>query len=137
MYDKTQHKIKVVTGKDAARFERNYNAIAAELAEYDPDVSVKIEGGMFYAVFTYTLHKPYPETIQDEFTLAGISHKCAECPYLEIGNDNRRKVWPCKYSEYGSANMEKPACEYLLKKLMQGKVKLRDIYGDEEGDNED
>ena len=135
MYNKTQHKIKVISGRDGARFERNYNAAAAELAEYDPDVSVKIEGGIYYAIFTYTLHKPYPETLEDEFTLAGIHHKCAECPYLEIGRDNRRKVWPCKYSEYGSVSMEAPACEILLKKLMAGKVRLRDI-GSEEADND-
>ena len=126
MRDETQSKISVIQAKDPAKFQERYNNTAKELAGYDPEITVKIEAGVFYAIFMYTTHKQRPETVSDEFTLAGIRHTCSECPYLEIGNDNRRKVWPCRYSEYGSASKDSPACELLLKKLMAGKVRLRD-----------
>lgn len=125
MYDKTEHKIKVVQSKDPRRFESDYNHVATELADYDVDVKTGVQAGYFYALFTYAVHKQAPESVSDEFTLAGIRHTCAECPYLEIGTDNRRKYWPCKYSEYGSVSKDQPACELLLKRLMQGAVRLR------------
>ena len=134
MLDENRHRIKVIQAKDPAIFERQYNTAADELDQYDPDITVKIESGVYYALFTYTLHKPVPESIKDEFTLAGIHHTCSECPYLEIGTDCRRKNWPCKYSEYGTANAEGDMCELMLKRLMAGTVRLR---GTEGNDNDD
>ena len=126
MYDQSKHRIKVIQARDPLSFERQYNEAAEELDKYDPEIRVEREGGLHIAYFMYTLHKPIPETIKDEFTLAGIEHTCSECPYLEIGQDARRKTWPCKYTTYGTSTIDSPACEILLKKLMQGTVKLRD-----------
>lgn len=133
MLDKTTHRIQIVQARDPASFERKYNAVADEVDEYDPEITVQLEGGVYYAIFKYTLHKLVPQTVSDEFTVAGITHTCSECPYLEIGTDNRRKNWPCKYAEYGTASVDQPACEILLRKLMQGTVRLRNT---EEGYDE-
>lgn len=124
MIERSKHRIKVVASTDPRKFEREYNAVADEVDEYGPDITVKIEGGNFYACFTYEVTKQIPETIADEFEAAGVHHTCGECPYLEKGDDKRRKVWPCRYAEYGVVSQDEPACEVMLKKLMQGKILL-------------
>ena len=130
LYDQTKHRIKVIQAKDPLSFERQYNEAAQELDQYDPDITVDHEDGVYFAYFMYTLHKPVPETVADEFKLAGIEHTCSECPYLQIGQDARRKTWPCEYSTYGTSTIDSPACEILLKKLMAGTVRLRDTEVD-------
>ena len=132
MYDQTKHRIKVIQAKDPLVFQRQYNEAAEELDKYDPDITVEHEGGTHIAYFMYTLHIATPETVRDEFTLAGIHHTCSECPFLEIGQDARRKRWPCRYSEYGTSSIDHEACEVLLKKLMAGTVRLRDVNSDME-----
>ena len=136
MYDQTKHRIKVIQAKDPLSFERQYNEAAQDLDKYDPDITVDHEGGVYFAYFMYTLHKPAPESVADEFKLAGISHTCSECPYLEIGQDARRKTWPCKYSRYGTSTIDRRAGGIRLKKLMAGTVRPRDreVANAEEGD---
>lgn len=127
MYDETQHKIKVIQARDPATFQRKYNAAADELDKYGPEIDAGFKDGYFYALFKYEMNIPRPETVSDEFTLAGIRHTCGECPYLEIGQDNRRKLWPCEYSDTGMASKDAPACEVLLKRLMLGTIRLRNV----------
>ena len=122
-----KQRLKVVQSKDPQRFQDEFNDAADELQEYDPEIELKEEGGTHYAYFRYAMHKPVPETLEDEFSLAGIRHYCSDCPFLEIGHDARRKTWPCKYSEFGESNMDRPACELFLKKLMQGTVRVRGV----------
>lgn len=135
MYDQTKHRIKVIQAKDPLVFQRQYNEAAEELDKYDPDITVDHEGGVHIAYFMYTLHKPVPETLEDEFKLAGIEHTCSECPDLKIGQDARRKTWPCEYAPYGTSTIDTPACEYLLKRLMAGTVQLRDTEVNNEEDH--
>lgn len=127
MYDETAHKIKVIEARDPATFERKYNAAGAELAKYDPEIERGKDNGVYYALFTYSVHKQVPETINDVFTIKGIRHTCCECPYLEIGTDNRRKLWPCEYADSGVTSKDAPACEKLLTDLMRGHTQLRSI----------
>lgn len=127
MKEIVKQRLKVVQSKDPQRFQNDFNETADELEEYDPTIEVKEEGGTHFAYFRYAVHKQLPETIEDEFTLAGIHHHCSDCPFLEIGHDARRKTWPCRYSEYGESNMERPACEVFLRKLMQGAARVRGV----------
>ena len=134
MTDETEYKIKVIKARDPASFERQYNAAGAELAKYDPEIKEGEDNGVFYALFKYSVHKQAPESVEDIFTLKGIRHTCCECPYLELGTDNRRKLWPCEYADTGITSKDSPACEKLLTDLMKGRVQLRDLA--EVNDNE-
>lgn len=66
--------------------------------------------------------KPSETPVTDEFAKEGIRYLCKECPYLEVGQDKRRKVWPCKYATYGMSRTESNCCEMFYKKLKQGEI---------------
>ena len=65
-----------------------------------------------------------PETIQDEYELAGLACTCADCPHLERGKHRTKKKWPCKYSKYGITMVTSPACERFYEELAAGKIKM-------------
>lgn len=125
MYDETQHKMRAIKARDPASFQRQYDEVAHEVDKYNPEIDSDFRDGYFYAIFRYEMNIPHPETVNDVFKLAGISHTCGECPYLEMGTDNRRKLWPCEYADTGITSKDSPACEVLLKGLMKGTVRLR------------
>ena len=117
--------LKVVESHDGAVFQDLYNKTAEELSEYDPEVRIEQKSEGHCAYFMYTMHIQEKMSLKDAFSMFGFSHKCAECPSLEIGTDARRKTWGCPHSPYGESREDADMCEYMYKLLAQGKVLLK------------
>ena len=109
MREKLKQQIKVVTATNGSDFERKFNAAAEELAQYEPEISIK-DGDGFCAYFMYSLNICQPESLEDNFIMHKCECHCCDCPFLEIGTDARRKTFPCKYSKFGEARVDSPAC---------------------------
>ena len=118
MKEKSLQKIKVVSATNGADFERKFNEAAEELAEYEPEITLK-DGEGFCAYFVYTMNICTPETTEDDFSIHKHACKCCDCPFLEIGTDARRKWFPCQYSDTGETRIDSPACEVFYKKAVQ------------------
>lgn len=120
--EKTRRQIRVVTATNGADFERKFNEVAEELAEYEPEITMK-EGDGFCAYFLYNMNIRFPENESDQFSMQGYECHCSDCPFLEIGTDARRKTFPCKFSKYGETRIDAPACarfyEEAVKKMRE------------------
>ena len=86
----------------------------------------------FRAVLEWTEVDMVPETIRDEFELAGEIYHCIDCPHLDMTNYwKSKKKYPCKYSTYGMTFTTSCACEVFYKGLMRGEIKPREEQRDE------
>ena len=118
MKEKSKMQIKVVSATNGADFERKFNEVSDELAEYEPEVKMK-DGDGFCAYFMYISYIRVPETEEDDFNIHHHECKCCDCPFLEVGTDARRKWFPCKYTEYGETRMDASACDVFYKEAVR------------------
>lgn len=127
MQTRVRKKRRVIFSKDAEEYERLFNEASEELKPYRPEIKDVEQPGAFCTYFTYELDEKVPEqgSVKDEFELEGIVYTCEQCPHLEMGNDKRRKRWPCKYSPWGVSQKDCTACERFYRELAQGMVKVR------------
>lgn len=114
---------KVIKESDADVFQDKYTALINSV-HGSVDANVQYSDGYFVAVITYeTVVWPDDErTVADEFHDEGLRYVCSQCPYLEVSGDRRRKRFPCKYSEYGTARIDSECCEMFYKKVKQGTI---------------
>lgn len=117
--------LRVVEAHDGAVFQERYNRTAEELSQYDPEIRIEQKTTGHCAYFMYTAHIQDQMSLGDAFRELGYAHKCIECPFLQIGNDARRKTWGCPYSPYGESRVDADMCEYMYDLLAQGKVLLK------------
>lgn len=125
---KTQ-KIKQYAFVDAVDFdcfEIKLNERLEELAECDPEVE-------FYETDTTLARIKYVK--QKEFTPAtpaeaGIKFTCGDCPMFghimkkDGSPDLRRTYGNCDIGEMGRVWKTTPACDYLYKRIKDGRVRL-------------
>jgi hypothetical protein len=133
MGSKILKQIKVVEASNGARFQELYNKTAEELEEADVEVEIQHKSTGHCAYFMYTVNIPDKKTLSDLFREVGITHRCYECPYLNIGTDARRRSWDCLRSGY-KAYMDSEMCEEAYRDLAEGKMVLR---GKGDQDDED
>lgn len=130
----------IIKGQDEMDFVTKVNkAIADYEGDYDVAVSYPAEKVAYITLSETEVSKRLAEAekrwervdkendpVTKEFHDQGIRHTCGQCPYLEVGNDKRRKWWPCKYSEYGTSTCNTECCEYFYKMLKQGEVEIKE-----------
>ena len=84
--------VKVISALSASDYEERFNAALRELAIYSPTFK-QDDTNPFLCFVYYTLPgEPIPETLHDEFTLAGRKMQCADCPYFFMNEDKRMKA---------------------------------------------
>lgn len=133
MSNKTIKQIKVVEASNGARFQDLYNQTAEELADCDVEIEIEHKASGHCAYFMYTMNIPEKMSLGEALNQYGISHKCSECPLMEIGSDARRKKWYCARKEK-FLHMDNEMCDYAYEKLLAGMLKLRKELDDEEDD---
>lgn len=114
---------KIIAAKSPAEFEKLYNSMADELAEFEPEVEEYMWGDKRCAEFKYTETKKIREDLADDFMQHDVECKCKDCPFLEIGTDARRRWFPCQYATYGETRMDSPACDMFYK---EAKKRMRE-----------
>ena len=114
---------KTVHADTYEEFDELVNKTAKELAEHAP---VTEELDDHTTRFKWQERSETPETLGDEFETHGICITCADCPFLEIGTDARRKWFPCEYTTYGMSKLDSPACDVYFHeavKMMRERAK--------------
>lgn len=125
---------RIVSSKNPEEYEQKFNEMAKKLAGEGPEIQDVFENGQFTTIFTYTKTEKIPETAKDRFLLEGQTFTCEQCPYLEKGNDKRRKRWGCPYSFTGMACTDQEACNVFYSDLAQGKIQPKGDGDEEETD---
>lgn len=107
--------------ENGPRFQEEMNKILGE------HLNVKITyppAPPFTAYLEYQIEEHVPETIAEEYEVAGAMHRCKECPHLERTSDARRKRFPCQYATYGISSIDMPCCDRFYEELESGVIKL-------------
>lgn len=124
MKEREVPQVKTVSAKSPAEFDKLYNATAHELGVSLTEVKdIDATTARFY----YTVTERQAETVGDDFMQHNVCATCADCPFLQIGTDARRKWFPCQYSTYGESRMDSPACEVFYReavKMMREKARV-------------
>lgn len=115
----TKKKIRTVQATSATEFDRQFNEASEELSS---SAELKWDAAPMCVHFIYEVEEQIPETVSDEFELQGIKYYCKDCPYLNKGKNKRQRSHGCKYAEFGTVTDFTPACEFFLKKVLNGEI---------------
>lgn len=115
----TRKKCVTVSEQSAEDFDRRFDEVSRSLPK---SAELKWDTKPMCVHFIYEEDEKMPESVMDEYELQGLLYKCRNCPYLDKDQDRRKKKHPCKYSEYGIAYDDSPACEVFYKALRAGKL---------------
>ena len=116
MKEVVKKRVLTVSADDFEAFDRLYNETSDRLARYEPETK---DLDALTTRFYYTVPEKVAEDLADDFDLHHESPKCADCPFLEIGDDRRRKWFPCPYANYGQAYIDSPACEVFYREAVR------------------
>ena len=116
MKEVVKKRVLTVSADDFEAFDRLYNETSDRLARYEPETK---DLDALTTRFYYTVPEKVAEDLADDFDLHHESPKCADCPFLEIGDDRRRKWFPCPYANYGQACISSPACEVFYREAVR------------------
>lgn len=111
---------KVIKTTEPADFEQQFRSALEGVK--DPQIMTDYKDGFFVAIITWQTDAEVVETVRDEFHLEGLRYVCGQCPYLEHDGDGRKKRFPCKYAEYGTARVDSECCEMFYRQLKQGVI---------------
>lgn len=122
----------IVSEDSAQLFNEEVNAEIFRLKDKHPIVHFSESTSPFVAQIKYTETEDIPETLEDEYQLAGALFVCAQCPFFEPDRtadgeiDKRSKKGNCKHprSEYGRAIKDAAACDKLYKLISERSVRI-------------
>ena len=113
--------VKVVAATTPEEFESKLNKALTDIAGCKHELVFNLNAG-FCAYITYTETAQIPETIEDEYELAGIHFYCAECPNYVMPFDGRVKYTDCKLGTKCKAGDH--ACEWLYRQVKDGRISI-------------
>ena len=120
-----------VRADTAPLFDEKLNETIYRLRENNPVVTFSASDPLC-AYITYTVREQRPESLSDEYDLAGVKFVCAQCPCfvpvlnLDGSEDKRCKVGDCNFEgcELGRTFKDSAACDHLYELIKKGGVKL-------------
>ena len=118
----TKTAVKVVAANNPEEFESKLNTVLADIAGCKHELVFNLNAG-FCAYITYTETAEIPETVEDEYDLAGIHFYCGDCPNYVRSFDGRVKYTDCKNGRKCKAG--DGACEWLYQKVKDGSISLK------------
>lgn len=123
-------KVKTITSTDGFDFDARLNAFTDALDERGIEYEVELNPTAGLLAFVkYKVRKQVPETIKDEYDLAGEKHNCIECPFYVRPTDGRRKNTRCPHTNrLTSADMF--CCEDFYTLLDKGDIQLINVDTD-------
>ena len=127
MKQKTRNRLIVVTDNDPAAFQEKFNEAWDQVEDKNPSYEFNKQMG-HCAYIMYTEEIQIPETIEDQYALAGVSYRCRNCPHFEwpmtkAGRVNRiTKKGGCRFASLGISYRDGFACEYFYKQMINGEL---------------
>lgn len=116
-----QTAVKVVAANNPEEFESKLNRVLEELAGCKQELVFNLNAG-YCAYITFTKTAQIPETVEDEYEIAGIRFYCSDCPNYVRPFDGRIKYTDCKNGVKCKAGDS--ACEWLYQKVKSGHISI-------------
>lgn len=116
MKEREHRRVCTISAKTFDEFDSLYNETADRLAKFDPEVR---DIDALSARFYYTETEKISESLADDFSQHHQSCTCADCPFLEIGNDRRRKWFTCPYASHGETRIDSEACDHFYREAVK------------------
>lgn len=107
-----------------AHSPEEYEDVIQEILDTYPYAKIKHHDTTpLLAYIEWTEVTKIPETLADEYELAGEIHYCGDCPHLETeGGTWNQKKFPCKYAKYGATYTTMPACDVFYRELARNEL---------------
>lgn len=83
---------KVINAVSAEDYEEQFNSAMWNLATKSPTFKQNEANPLLAFIYYFEESDPIPETIQDEFIIAGRRMQCGNCPYFFMQEDKRMKA---------------------------------------------
>lgn len=115
---------KIIAASTAPEFEAKLNAELATLDRARSKYDLQFNHNMgFCAYIVIELMQQIPETIQEEFEVAGERHTCLDCPYWQHPTKGNVKYTRCEITP-GIHGAKSPACEAFYEMLFAGDLEI-------------
>ena len=119
-------RIEVVAESTAEAFAKQLNSRLAALDKSRAKYELQFNHQMgFCAYLVIDKQLQIPETVADEFDLAGERHTCGECPFWQHPTDGRVKYTRCEITP-GIHSAKSPCCDRFYEMLVAGEIELED-----------
>ena len=118
---------KVVHASTAEEFERELNKVLTELSKAGARPEIQFNMGLGHCAYIlYDRTYAIPETLEDEFLLAGEKHYCAECPSYHRPTDGRVKYTRCLVAGC-LVKEDSPCCEQFYQAVIDGRIQPKEV----------
>lgn len=105
-----------IKGNNPEDFDRKMNEILMKHSDVKIEREPSVPMMCYLTFFDEVLE---PESLQDEYKLAGCTLKCGSCPYLRKSEDKRRKKHFCPVKQ-ATVRMDMYCCEKFFEDVEEG-----------------
>lgn len=77
----------------------------------------RTDDGGFQAIIDYWLTIMVPETVRDEYNLAGITYRCQDCPHLQKERNPRIRFLTCDLGMKETTKESAEACVWYYEQV--------------------
>ena len=126
MRNESYQQFAIVAADSAQQLTEQLNQKLYELRDKRPQVT--FEG--LIARISYSESVSIPESLVDQYELAGVKLSCGACPFFEPRQnrdglkDKRAKWGACPCAPFGKTTKDSSACERLFEMINSGEVRL-------------
>ena len=119
-------RVRIIAAAGAEEFQEKLNkeleALDKSKAKYELTFNREVGYCAYLVIEKVNL---IPETVADEFELAGESHNCLECPFWQHPTKGNVKYTRCEITP-GLHGAKSPACDRFYELLAEGQIELEE-----------
>ena len=117
-------RIEVVAEATPEAFAKQLNSKLAALDKARSKYELQFNHNMGYCAYlVIDKVNEIPETVREEFELAGETHCCLDCPKWKHPTDGRVKYTHCEVTP-GLHGAKSPCCDWFYEALLNGEIQI-------------
>lgn len=119
-------RIEVIAESTPQAFAKQLNSALSKLDKNRTKYELQFNNQMGYCAYLIIdKTTEIPETVSEEFELAGETHTCVECPYWVHPTKGNVKYTRCEITA-GIHGAKSPCCERFYEMLFNGEIELQE-----------
>lgn len=124
-------KAKIIVAGTAEEFERKLNRELEAMEKARTKYELQFNHNMGFCAYIVAEHQvQIPETIGEEFEIAGERHTCVECPFWVHPTKGNVKYTKCEKTP-GIHGAKSPCCETFYEMLFNGEIEIEEETDEE------
>ena len=115
---------KIIVASTAEEFEQKLNRELEKLDRSKTKYDLQFNHSLGFCAYIVSESRVLvPESVREEFELAGETHCCLECPHWVHPTDGRVKYTRCAITS-GIHGAKSPCCDAFYEMLFKGEIEL-------------